>query len=86
MKQWFCIVSRNINEETSTTMICDDFIAANGLQKRQMNSDDEAKEYANNMPFDSKFYPVVYSLIFVFYSVLYFILYLWDFGIFSVLY
>ena len=26
-----------------------------------MNSDDEAKEYANNMPFDIKFYPVVYS-------------------------
>ena len=32
MKEWFCIVSRNINEETSTTMICDDFIAACATQ------------------------------------------------------
>ena len=32
MKQWFCIVSRNINEETSTTMVCDDFIEACATQ------------------------------------------------------
>lgn len=32
MKQWFCIVSRNINEETSTTMICDDFVEACATQ------------------------------------------------------
>ncbi len=32
MKQWFCIVSRNINEETSITMVCDDFIEACATQ------------------------------------------------------
>ena len=32
MKQWFCIVLRNINEETSTTMVCDDLVEACATQ------------------------------------------------------
>lgn len=40
--------------------ICDGFIAAEGLKKKECANDDEAKRYASQMPFDSYIYPVVY--------------------------
>ena len=41
--------------------ICDDFIKALGYEKREFQTDGEAKEYAAQMSPDSKTYPVVYS-------------------------
>ncbi|MBQ6134303.1 MAG: hypothetical protein IJI65_09140 [Lachnospiraceae bacterium] len=32
MKQMFCIVSRNLDDETKVTMVCDDFIEACATQ------------------------------------------------------
>ena len=40
--------------------ICDDFIKALGVQKKQCFTDNEARQYANNMSYDSDSYPVVY--------------------------
>ena len=40
--------------------ICDDFIKAIGVQKKQCATDNEARRYANNMSYDSNCYPVVY--------------------------
>ena len=41
--------------------ICDDFLASQGLEKKECASDEEARLFASKMPFDSKVYPVVYS-------------------------
>ena len=41
--------------------ICDDFLASQGLEKKECASDEEARLFASEMPFDSKVYPVVYS-------------------------
>lgn len=40
--------------------ICDDFLKAIGVQKKQCATDNEAIRYANNMSYDSNCYPVVY--------------------------
>lgn len=40
--------------------ICDVFLAAEGLKKKECASDDEAKQYARQMPYDTDTYPVVY--------------------------
>lgn len=40
--------------------ICDDFLKAIGVQKKQCATDNEARRYANNMSYDSDSYPVVY--------------------------
>ena len=40
--------------------ICDVFLTAEGLSKKECNSDDEAKHYASAMGYDSSTYPVVY--------------------------
>lgn len=41
--------------------ICDDFLASQGLEKKECASDEEARLFASKMLFDSKVYPVVYS-------------------------
>ena len=40
--------------------ICDDFVKAEGFEKKQCESDVEAKAYAAGMGYDSEIYPVVY--------------------------
>ena len=40
--------------------ICDDFVTAEGFEKKLCTSDDEAKKYAAVMSYDSEKYPVVY--------------------------
>ena len=40
--------------------ICDDFVKAEGFEKKQCGSDIEAKAYAASMDYDSEIYPVVY--------------------------
>ncbi len=40
--------------------ICDDFLKAIGVHKKQCATDNEARRYANNMSYDSNCYPVVY--------------------------
>lgn len=40
--------------------ICDDFVKAGGRIKKEFATDEEAKKYAAEMPYDSKNYPVVY--------------------------
>ena len=40
--------------------ICDSFLDAEGLKKKECASDDEAKRFASQMPFDTDTYPVVY--------------------------
>lgn len=40
--------------------ICDDFVKAEGYEKVEFCSDNEAKEFASAMPWDGKKYPVVY--------------------------
>ena len=39
--------------------ICDDFLASQGLEKKECASDEEARLFASEMPFDSKVDPVV---------------------------
>jgi len=41
--------------------ICDKFIEAMGYEKKEFDSDEDAKKFAAEMPADSKVYPVVYS-------------------------
>ena len=41
--------------------ICDDFIMAMGYEKKNFDTDAEARRFASEMPADSKLYPVVYS-------------------------
>ena len=40
--------------------ICDDFVKAEGFNKKECSSDSEAKQYASSMNYDSDIYPVVY--------------------------
>ena len=40
--------------------ICDDFVKAEGFNKKECVSDAEAKQYAAKMEYDSEIYPVVY--------------------------
>ena len=40
--------------------ICDDFVKAEGFEKKECSSDAEAKAYAAKMGYDSETYPVVY--------------------------
>ena len=40
--------------------ICDDFVKAEGFEKKECGSDDEARKYASEMPYDSETYPVFY--------------------------
>ena len=40
--------------------ICDDFVKAEGFDKKECLSDAEAKQYASSMDYDSDTYPVVY--------------------------
>ena len=40
--------------------ICDGFLTAEGLKKKECATDDEAKRYARQMPYDTDTYPVVY--------------------------
>lgn len=40
--------------------ICDSFLKAVGLKKMECTNDDEAKRFADRMPFDTDTYPVVY--------------------------
>lgn len=42
--------------------ICDSFLDAEGMKKKECSSDDEAKRFARQMPFDTDTYPVVYFL------------------------
>ena len=44
------------------SQICDAFLPANGLVKKEFATDAEARAFAAAMPADSKEYPVVYSL------------------------
>lgn len=52
-----------LGEEQMLTFsaICDAFVAANGLSKQELHSDDEAKRIAHEMTDDEKNYPVVYT-------------------------
>lgn len=51
-----------LNEEQMLTFshICDDFVNAKGLNKKECVNDEEAKQYAHQMPYDNETYPVVY--------------------------
>lgn len=51
-----------LGEEQMLTFssICDSFLDAEGLKKKECANDDEAKRYASQMPFDTDTYPVVY--------------------------
>ena len=40
--------------------ICDDFVKSEGFVKKECSSDEEAKQYAAKMDYDSDTYPVVY--------------------------
>lgn len=40
--------------------ICDKFVTAEGFEKKECNSDAEAKQYASSMEYDSEMYPVVF--------------------------
>lgn len=40
--------------------ICDDFVKAEGFSKKECGSDNEAKQFANNMDYENNTYPVVY--------------------------
>lgn len=52
-----------LGEEQMLTFsaICDAFVDANGLSKRELHSDDEAKRIAHEMVDGAKDYPVVYT-------------------------
>lgn len=52
-----------LQEEQMITFssICDEFIKANGLNKKLIESDIEAKQYASSMSIDDTLYPVVYT-------------------------
>ena len=40
--------------------ICDDFVKAEGFDKKECGSDEEAKRYASDMSYEGTTYPVVY--------------------------
>ena len=64
-----CILGRpgevffpKLGEEQMLTFssICDDFVKAEGFDKKECSSDSEAKQYADAMSYDNPTYPVVY--------------------------
>ena len=64
-----CILGNNgeiffpkLGEEQMLTFsaICDEFVKSEGYTKREFATDDEAKKFAAEMPYESKTYPVVY--------------------------
>lgn len=64
-----CILGKNgeiffpkLGEEQMLTFssICDKFVADLGAEKQEFSNDEDAKKFANEMPFGSKKYPVVY--------------------------
>ncbi len=64
-----CILGKNgeiffpkLGEEQMLTFssICDKFVADLGAKKEEFSNDEDAKKFANEMPFGSKKYPVVY--------------------------
>ena len=64
-----CILGKNgeiffpkLGEEQMLTFssICDKFVADLGAEKQEFSNDEDAKRFANEMPFGSKKYPVVY--------------------------
>ena len=64
-----CILGNNgeiffpkLGEEQMLTFsaICDEFVKSEGYTKREFTTDDEAKKFAAEMPYESKTYPVVY--------------------------
>jgi FlaA1/EpsC-like NDP-sugar epimerase len=64
-----CILGRGgevffpkLGEEQMRTFssICDRFLAAEGLKKKECVNDEEAKRFASLMPYDTDTYPVVY--------------------------
>lgn len=64
-----CILGKNgeiffpkLGEEQMLTFssICDKYVADLGAEKEEFSNDEDAKKFANEMPFGSKKYPVVY--------------------------
>ena len=64
-----CILGRGgevffpkLSEEQMLTFsaICDDFVKSEGFSKKECANDEEAKQYASQMSYDSESYPVVY--------------------------
>ena len=64
-----CILGRNgevffpkLDEDKMITFssICDEYVKAIGREKRQCLTDEEAKRFAQRMPYENKEYPVVY--------------------------
>lgn len=64
-----CILGRGgevffpkLGEEQMLTFssICDSFLTAEGLKKKECTSDDEAKQFASQMSYNTDTYPVVY--------------------------
>jgi len=64
-----CILGKNgeiffpkLGEEQMLTFssICDKFVADMGAEKEEFSNDEDAKRFADEMPFGSKKYPVVY--------------------------
>lgn len=51
-----------LGEEQMLTFssICDSFLIAEGLKKKECTSDDEAKQFAYQMPYNTDTYPVIY--------------------------
>lgn len=48
------------NQMLTFSSICDDFVKAEGFNKKECSSDAEAKEFASSMGYESDTYPVVY--------------------------
>lgn len=64
-----CILGKNgeiffpkLGEKQMLTFssICDKFVETLGYKKKQFNTDEEAKKFAHDMPYESKEYPVAY--------------------------
>lgn len=64
-----CILGKNgeiffpkLGEKQMLTFsaICDEYIKSLGCEKKQFATDEEAKQFADNMPYDNKEYPTVY--------------------------
>lgn len=48
------------NQMLTFSSVCDDFVKAEGFTKVECKNDQEARQYAANMPYESDTYPVVY--------------------------
>ena len=64
-----CILGKNgeiffpkLDEKQMLTFsaICDKYVETIGCEKKEFSSDDDAKHFAAEMPYDNKEYPVVY--------------------------